>query len=80
MLKGKSFVTERWDDAREGCGCARCSCLRLRDQEAPRTLAESWLTKRGWPQDHNDSTPRMKFIRTFGFAIITQAAIRLMGR
>ena len=80
MLRGKTYVTDRWEETREGCGCGRCSCLRLLDRGAPMTMAESWLTKRGWPRDHDDSAPRMKFIRTFGFAIITQAAIRLMGR
>ena len=73
-----------WEKAKTGCRCGRCSCMRLRQGQgqneppSPMTMAESWLLQGAWPADHRDGQPRMKFIRTFGFAILTGAAIRLI--
>ena len=61
-----------------GCQCGRCSCMGLRQPRTQMTMAESWLIQRAWPADHQDDGPRMKFIRTFGFGILTGAAIRLI--
>ena len=61
-----------------GCQCGRCSCMRLSQPRTPMTMAESWLVQRAWPEYHQDDGPRMKFIRTFGIAILTGAAIRLI--
>ena len=80
MLKKEILVVDRWEGIREGCYCARCSCLRLQREGNPETQAESWLLRQGWPEDHDDYTPRMQFIRTFGFAVPTRAAIRLISR
>ena len=42
------------------------------------TMAESWLIQRPWPTDHQDDGPRMKFIRTFGFAILNVETVQLI--
>ena len=78
MLDRGVLVTKPAEGIRAGCQYGRCSCLELRQPQLPMTMAESWLIRRGWPEDHEDDGPRMKFIRTFSFAVITGAAIQLI--
>ena len=70
------------EEPRPGCGCARCHCLRLQEENGrqPMTMAEAWLIRRSWPQDHQDFWPRDAFLATFGFAIITGAAVEAIGQ
>ena len=78
MLQRETIVNNPGEGIKTGCQCGRCSCMRLRQPRIQMTMAESWLVHRAWPADHNDDRPRMKFIRTFGFAILTGAAVRLI--
>ena len=78
MLDREVLAIKPREKIRAGCQCGRCSCLELRQPQLPMTMAESWLIQPGWPEDHEDEGPRMKFVRTFSFAIITGAAIQLI--
>ena len=78
MMQKARFTRKSWEGARKGCQCGRCSCIELQEDRSPMTMAESWLTKRTWPEDHDDYDPRMNFIRTFGFAILTGSTVQML--